>query len=255
MQKDMKIIINEEFLNNLEEFYKEKDLTKFSDLSICFKSGKTMRAFWASYNNLIKSSDLEICKKISEQYNTEFLKKAREKNEDRYNIILNLFLNETNLGKFNHDNVIAFPDETKMGVFWEKNKDKILESNDLLSTKIKRQYAHYCFLLKRKKQECEVKRRLEQNEIVIQNMISKLKEFRDLDYAKFEKDGNLKFKNGMSVFRFWNKNYDLISSSYNIVCTEIMNQYEEYVIITENIKEENKELTEEEIYNFVKKRG
>ena len=190
----------------LKEFAGIKDLNKFHEVShILFSDKKPCYTFWKHNKKSILSSNDEYCKIIKKQF---WIHK---------NSHLIEFANCQNLDKFNDNkNYLFFEDGTKMSVWFRRPgiKEEIFSYKPVISDDLK-YYKEYYY------------NKIKNDYYKYKNQ--KLIEFIEIDdLNKFYSNGNIKFKDGSSTYRFWIIYKSDIINSNDTLCLRIKEQYNDY---------------------------
>lgn len=221
------------FILRLKEFAQEESLAKFTPNELIkFKNGSYMHNFWAVNKDKIYSLDNEYAKLVIKQYVKKKLndrvnirKQQQEQhqclylNKNNFINLLNEFLQQDNLNKFNPAANLYFKNCIPMYKWWiefTKYEDELIEQNpniQIMISKIDKQYVNYINDVNEKEE---------------QELESRLLEFEKADLSKFCDKSKITFKDGMLMNAWWKQSTDKV---YDLPCnisSEILLQYEFY---------------------------
>ena len=194
---------NKIFLKKAKEFAEEKGVEKFKRISSPkFSDGTFMGVWFDKRKKDICSSTLEICIRITKQYN-EYLYGIDKKFDEK----LKLFANEQNLDKFNYNKkTIKFNDGKLMSVWFITYKDLLFSSDNEFCRLIQKQYKEY-------QKEYQNNRYSKQQQLFLLH----LKEFIESpNLDKFSEYKIVLFSDGKSMNSWYRNNKDILKDNVEI---------------------------------------
>lgn len=224
----------------LKEFKEESNLRKF-DTNTQYKlsTGTDMGTFFRIFRKKIENSEDFVCKEIIKQYD-EYLLNKKKSEDERYNMYLKQFEKMENYKKFEPDYDGKFADGKSVSCFFYKNKERILNSEDEISKKIKNSYRTYLSysriqdkkakqaLINIKQRNIEMTKKEHYNSDLF---IKRLNLFKNIESNNKFLQTKIKciYLDGvMTANDFWHYNKKYILNSEDEICMEIKAQYEEY---------------------------
>ena len=170
----------ERFERNCNLFYNIKDDGKYREDSGIKLIGDQLAYDWFNaYLNRIMGSTLEICKLIIRDYRKYIINEKKAKLIDERKKLHEFFC-ERNYEKFEINSNIKFKDGTLMYKWFLNNKDKIINSNELICIEIHSQYENYLSYLGLKDEF-----------------------YKHTNLEKYDEDSNIRFRSGALMNDFF----------------------------------------------------